>query len=89
MFRNIILIYKLLNKNYKIDFNEYFTLNKRNDRFILQLMKTTKYQNTIFFKGIKYYNDIIFGNILKKNNITNINQLKKVMKLFFVNQYKI
>ena len=66
MFRNIILIYKLLNKNYKIDFNEYFTFNKRNDRFILPLMKTTKYQNTIFFKGIKYYNDIIFGNILKK-----------------------
>ena len=89
MFRNIILIYKLLNKNYKIDFNEYFTLNKRNDRFILSLVKTTKYQNTIFFKGIKYYNDIIFGNILKKNKITNINKLKKVMKLFFVNQYKI
>ena len=87
MFRNIILFYKLLNKNYKIDFNEYFTLNKRNDRFILPLMKTTKYQNTIFFKGIKYYNDIIFGNILKKNKITNINKLKKVMKLFFVNQY--
>ena len=42
MFRNIILIYKLLNKNYKIDFNEYFTLNKRNDKFILPLMKTTK-----------------------------------------------
>ena len=75
MFRNIILIYKLLNKNYKIDFNEYFTLNKRKDRFILPLMKTTKYQNTIFFKGIKYYNDIIFGNILKKNKITNINKL--------------
>ena len=89
MFRNIILIYKLLNKNYKIDFNEYFTLNKRNDRLILPLMKTTKYQNTIFFKGIKYYDDIIFGNILKKNKITNINKLKKVMKLFFVNQYKI
>ena len=89
MFRNIILIYKLLNKNYKIDFNEYFTLNKRNDIFILPLMKTTKYQNTIFFKGIKYYIDIIFGNILKKNKITNINQLKKVMKLFFINQYKI
>ena len=34
MFRNIILIYKLLNKNYKIDFNENFTLNKRNDRCI-------------------------------------------------------
>ena len=84
MFRNIILIYKLLNKNYKINFNEYFTLNKRNDRFILPLMKTTNYQNTIFFKGIKYYNDIIFGNILKQNKITNINQLKKVMKLFFV-----
>ena len=66
MFRNIILIYKLLNKNYKIDFNEYFILNKRNGRFILPLMKTTKYQHTILFKGIKYYNDIIFGNILKK-----------------------
>ena len=45
-------------------------------------MKTTKYQNTILFKGIKYYNDIIFGNILKKNKIKNINQLKKFMKLF-------
>ena len=64
MFRNIILIYKLLNKNYKIDFNEYFILNKRNDRFILPLMKTIKYQNTIFFRGIKYYNDIIFVNFL-------------------------
>ena len=52
MFRNIIFIYKLINKNYKIDFNEYFTLNKRNDRFILPLMKTTKYQNTLFFKDI-------------------------------------
>ena len=52
-------------------------------------MKTTKYQNTIFFKGIRYYNDIIFGNILKKNKIKNLNQLKKVMKLFFINQYKI
>ena len=51
MFRNIILIYKLLNKYYKIDFNEYFTLNIHNDRFILTVMKTTKYQNTIFFKG--------------------------------------
>ena len=90
LFRNIILIYKLLNKNYKIDFNEYFTLNKRNDKFILSLIKITKYQNTILFKGIiMYYNDIIFGNILKKNKITNINQLKKVMKFFFVNQYKI
>ena len=29
-------------------------------------MKTKKYQNTVFFKGIKYYNDILFGNILKK-----------------------
>ena len=76
MFRNIILNYKLLNKNYKIYFNEYFTLNKRNDRFILPLMKTTKYENTLFFK--------IF---LKKNNIKNINQLKKVLKLFFINQY--
>ena len=77
IFRNIILIYKLINKNYKIYFNKYFTLNKRNDRFIIPLMKTTKYQNTVLFKGIKYYNDIIFGNILYKNNITNINKLKK------------
>ena len=50
MFRNIILNYKLLNKNYKIDFNEYLTLNKRNDRFILPLLKTIKYENTLFFK---------------------------------------
>ena len=78
MFRNIILIYTFLNKNYKIDYNEYITLNKRIDRFILPLMKTTKYQNTVFFKGIKYYNEQIFGNILKK-----------VLKLFFINQYKI
>ena len=60
MFRNIILIYKLLYKNYKIDCDEYFILNKRNDIFILTLMKTKNYQNTAFFKGIKYYNDIIF-----------------------------
>ena len=64
MLINSILIYKLLNKNYKIDFNEYFTLNKRTDRLILPLMKITKYQNIVLFKGIKYYNDIIFGNIL-------------------------
>ena len=64
MFRNIILNHKLLNKNYKIDFNEYFTLNKCNNSFILPLMKTTKYENTLFFKGIKYYNDVILGNIL-------------------------
>ena len=57
MFRNIILIYKLLNKNYKIDFNEYFTLNKRNDRFILPLMKTTKYQH---FNITIYQNYFIF-----------------------------
>ena len=63
VFRNIILIYKLLNNNYKIDFNEYFTYT-RNYRFILPLMKTTKYQNTVLFKSIKYYNKIIFGNIL-------------------------
>ena len=37
MFRSIILIYKLLNKNYKIDFNEYLTLNKRNDRVCSRL----------------------------------------------------
>ena len=43
MFRNIILIYKLLNKNYKIDFNEYFTLNKRNDRFINENYNIPKY----------------------------------------------
>ena len=71
MFRNIILIYKLLNKNYKIDVDVYFTLNKRNDissidSFYRHLIKTTKYQNTVFFKSIKYYNDIIFGNILYK-----------------------
>ena len=53
MFINIILIYKLLNENDNIDFNEYFTLNKLNDRFIIPLMKTTKHKNTIFFKGIK------------------------------------
>ena len=52
MFRNIKLIYKFLNNNYKIDFNEYFTLHKRNDRLILPLMKTTKYQNTVFCKSI-------------------------------------
>ena len=69
-FRNIILIYKFLNKNYKIDVNEYFTLNKRNDRFILPLMKTTKYQNTVFFKGIKYYNDKIFAS--KVDNQLNV-----------------
>ena len=42
MFRNIILIYKLLNKNYKIDFNEYFTLNKRNDKFIFTIKENYK-----------------------------------------------
>ena len=36
MFINSILLYKLLNKDYKIDFNEYFTLNKRIDIFILK-----------------------------------------------------
>ena len=80
MFRNIILIYKLLNKNYKIYFNNYFTLNKCiyvNDRLISPLMKTPKYQNTVFIKGLKYYNNIIFDNVLKQNKIKNINQVKK------------
>ena len=35
-------------------------------QWILPLMKTTKYQNTVLFKCINYYNDIIFGNILKQ-----------------------
>ena len=51
-------------------------------------MKTTKYQNTILFKGIKYYNDIIFGNILLKNKITNINQLKKLCNCFSLTNIK-
>ena len=41
-------------------------------------MKTTKYQNTILFKGIKYYIDIIFGNILKKKN----NKYKSIEKSY-------
>ena len=35
-------------------------------------MKTTKYQNTIFFKGIKYYNDIYLVIFLKKKTYKSI-----------------
>ena len=55
MFRNIIIIYQFLNNNYKIiDFNV----------MILPLMKTTTYQNTVFFKD-KYDNMIKIHTIMK------------------------
>ena len=50
-------------------------------------MKTTKFQNTIFFKGPKYYNNIMSNNILKSENIHTIHKLKKVLKNYFLNKY--
>ena len=50
-------------------------------------MKTTKFQNTIFFKGPKYYNNIMSNNILKSENIHNIHKLKKVLNNYFLNKY--
>ena len=54
---------------------------------MLPLMKTNKFQNTIFFKGPKLYNLIMFNNILKTNTITHTLKLKKVLKSFFIKQY--
>ena len=73
--------------NYNINLDTFFIYNKDKTRFILPLMKTTKFQNTIFFKGPKYYNNIMSNNILKSENIHNIHKLKKVLKNYFLNKY--
>ena len=49
-FRIILLLYYLLHNNYNINLET---------QFISPLMKTTQYQNTIYFKGPKYYNNLI------------------------------
>ena len=72
---------------YNINLDTFFIYNKDKTRFILPLMKTTKFQNTIFFKGPKYYNNIMSNNILKSENIHNIHKLKKVLKNYFLNKY--
>ena len=60
-------------------------LNNRNKtKFILPLMKTNRFQNTIFFKGPKLYNLIMFNNILNTITITHTIKLKKVLKSFFI-----
>ena len=84
-FRNILIIYNLL--NYVNDITDYFKFNRNKTKFILPLMKTNRFQNTIFFKGPKLYNLIMFNNILKTNTITHTLKLKKVLKSFFIKQY--
>ena len=86
-FRIILFLYNLLHNNYNINLDTFFIYNKDKSRFILPLMKTTKFQNTIFFKGPKYYNNIMSNNILKSENIHNIHKLKKVLKNYFLNKY--
>ena len=86
-FRIILFLYNLLHNNYNINLDTFFIYNKDKSRFILPLMKTTKFQNTIFFKGPKYYNNIMSNNILKYENIHNIHKLKKVLKNYFLNKY--
>ena len=86
-FRNILIIYNLLNNKYVNDITDYFKFNRNKTKFILPLMKTNRFQNTIFFKGPKLYNLIMFNNILKTNTITHTLKLKKVLKLFFIKQY--
>ena len=86
-FRIILFLYNLLHNNYNINLDTFFIYNKDKTRFILPLMKTTKFQNTIFFKGPKYYNNIMSNNILKSENIHNIHKLKKVLKNYFLNKY--
>ena len=79
-FRIILFLYNLFHNNYNINLDTFFIYNKDKTRFILPLMKTTKFQNTIFFKGPKYYNNIMSNNILKSENIHNIHKLKKSIK---------
>ena len=86
-FRIILFLYNLLHNNYNINLDTFFIYNKDKSRFILPLMKTTKFQNSIFFKGPKYYNNIMSNNILKSENIHNIHKLKKVLKNYFLNKY--
>ena len=86
-FRNILIIYNLLNNKYVNDITDYFKFNRNKTKFILPLMKTNRFQNTIFFKGPKFYNLIMFNNILKTNTITHTLKLKKVLKSFFIKQY--
>ena len=86
-FRNILIIYNLLNNKYVNDITDYFKFNRNKTKFILPLMKTNRFQNTIFFKGPKLYNLIMFNNILKTNTITHTLKLKKVLKSFFIKQY--
>ena len=50
-------------------------------------MKTSRQQNTLFFKGPKIYNQLIFNNIILNNNIQSLNVFKKVVKSFFVSKY--
>ena len=86
-FRNILIIYNLLNNKYVNDITDYFKCNRNKTKFILPLMKTNRFQNIIFFKGPKLYNLIMFNNILKTNTITHTLKLKKVLKSFFIKQY--
>ena len=86
-FRNILIIYNLLNNKYVNDITDYFKFNRNKTKFILPLMKTNRFHNTIFFKGPNLYNLIMFNNILKTNTITHTLKLKKVLKSFIIKQY--
>ena len=86
-FRNICIIYNLLNNKYVNDITDYFKFNRNKTQFKLPLMKTHKFQNTIFVKGPKLYNSIMFNNNLKTISLTNTLKLKKVLQLFFIKHY--
>ena len=86
-FRNILIIYNLLNNKYVNVITDYFKLNRNKTKFMLPLMKTNKCQNTIFVKGPKHYNSIMFNNMLKTITITYTLTLNNVLNSFFIKQY--
>ena len=64
-FRIILFLYNHLHNNYNINLETFFIFNKDKTTFILPLMKTTQFQNTIYFKGPKYYNNLMINNLLR------------------------
>ena len=64
-FRNILIIYNLLNNKYVNDITDYFEFNRNKTKFILPLMKKNGFQNTIFFKGITKYTHFYYKQYYK------------------------
>ena len=50
-FKNILILYNLLNNKYVNDITD-FKFNRNKTKFILPLMKTNRLQNTIIFKDL-------------------------------------